>query len=1374
MTIVEQDTNMDLEPSAVIQESAPVTMPSQTSDAPDQPAPPQTSNGAKSRIDDEASSTPASDHTAATAQPKSLAPSIASEVSGPHKDNVTSSATGVGSPNKVSEASTTNLGAREGRQHQAVQSKTDSAEPASLIAEFEDGPDSAYLPRHHYASAIFRPQIDDIILDEDLLEFYERLKFLISLSPLKTAQVLYAFSYATDHLSLELEVRRSVLDMNRKAFSFFQDNTWFMVDLEPEADPSEDEAYESSDPKFKILPARHSLFPAFQNQSRRQETPGYASHPYYYHEQAYGHPYDNRPYMPPPRPSYYGEPATASGPSAAVAPLQQEDDSWGYQDDYQYMDHERHGKSSEYDSRPSKRRHSREAAHGSSRSSLHESKKIRQDPDAATPSRSRHNQEASGKLSSLEPTSPHQSSSAQHGSEKHREKHRERDHDPEREIARLERRLARKMLKYPGKYRHRAEDLVASSEARAKDGATAENPARGRTLKVTLVQSSKPPSSSLTQPSSAEGSNFDRPKPLHGWIPPADQIEGAGSAPSSTSTVHRSIRPSDPDASSGADGSAGVSTAPGASSAPGAAAGQSSAPPHTSRKSKQPLQAAPAHGSSQGAAQDNSALYTDKSEEKLKKGTWTAAEEEILLEAVRDLTSENWHAVAMKVPGRNAKQCMQKWQTDLDPQINRLPWTAAEDEKLVEAYHTFGNAWQQIAKMVETRTWYQCYNRVRAKSVKTKIMETVGTHPASIAAGRAGMAGGLAGQRSGSVGAASGSSSGANNDPRRGSKDSQPLQPSTQTPQPQQAQQTPQPQQSQQPQQQPQQLQQVQQAQQVQQMQQPKTLTQSLPPQQPQQRVSQPSLVATNVESRQAAGSQTPTSYAAGPSAEKAIHLANEASGARGAYNGPNPGRSPELSYVGYKPGPTSQMLTHHTQQQTQSPQQPPPQSPQSHQQPQQPHQQQQQPHQQSQQPQQPHQPSRQHLAHQAPPQHPQPQQQHGVSWSKQAPSPVNQASATPVDYHSPKHPAQQQQLSQQTLQHRTQISSAQSQPQPHSPSLSSQQRSHQPQMHSPGPSGNTNVNSGAGLGIQGANSHGYNAQQSPHSKQQQGSHYRQLSSNSKPMPHTPPPVPRQAQGQPAMGSSSTQPSPVAPTQASSPSAQSTTMMHHHQPQPPHSSQPSTHPQYPQGHRPPMGQKSHSYSPGSVQHMSANVKPQGSQAQTQSQYQSQHQQGAQFSPSNNVYANGHQKMSSYSGSPITPAPASSPSSQTGAPSQHPQQVSFQHQQQLQQGGHSQAFSTPPPTGSGALKMVSGGGTPVPSISTFAAPPLAPPLLSPTIASSPTGFISTSALLMMARNAQASTASPSSPASNPNSPSSGPGQIPSSSIPAPPGGGGSMN
>ncbi|KAF9321235.1 hypothetical protein BGZ91_004573, partial [Linnemannia elongata] len=69
----------------------------------------------------------------------------------------------------------------------------------------DDGDEDLYKSRH--PSAVFRPQLDDIVMDQDLLDFYEQLKFLVSLSPLKTAQVLYAFSLATEHLSPELEVR---------------------------------------------------------------------------------------------------------------------------------------------------------------------------------------------------------------------------------------------------------------------------------------------------------------------------------------------------------------------------------------------------------------------------------------------------------------------------------------------------------------------------------------------------------------------------------------------------------------------------------------------------------------------------------------------------------------------------------------------------------------------------------------------------------------------------------------------------------------------------------------------------------------------------------------------------------------------------------------------------------------------------------------------------------------------------------------------------------------------------------------------------------------------------------------------------------------
>ncbi|KAI1317306.1 hypothetical protein EDD11_008675 [Mortierella claussenii] len=592
-------------------------------------------------------------------------------------------------------------------------SMTDRDKLAEVLATNSDVDDALEddgdLSQRCYPSAVFRPQLDDIMLDQDLLEFYEQLKFLVSLSPLKTAQVLYAFSSATDHLALELEVRRSALDLNKKAFTFYQENTWFTVDLEPASEVSDDEAYES-DPKFKILPARHALFPAFQRQKPWSPSPA-AYYPYpYYHP--YPNPYDH----PSPQPTAHPSDETAASSQRRYS-----------------KDRDHYNRSRHHGPKSSKRRGSQDFESPVQRLSGNTEegrllKRSRQDAD--TPSLSA--KDASSRAS-VEP------SLASPTNESDRPRHRDRDEDGEndrqRKLSRLERRLARKKLKQANKLRllREAEEQGPTTGERSKEkgshGDTGGNVSRGRPFKITLVQSGKP-LSSMGQSSTGDTVGFDRPKPLHGWIPPADQGDGEGNGQAG-STGHRNIRPSSDGLSgTGHDGVAKIHD-----QKPGAVNTQSMGGHGSSKKSKNiqatPIQSASSVGAQSPQGGSTGMLYTDKSEDKLKKGTWTTAEEEILLEAVRDLSSENWHAVAMKVPGRNAKQCMQKWQTDLDPQINRLPWTQDEDEKLVEAYHTFGNSWQQIAKMVETRTWYQCYNRVRAKSVKTRILMTASTHPAS-------------------------------------------------------------------------------------------------------------------------------------------------------------------------------------------------------------------------------------------------------------------------------------------------------------------------------------------------------------------------------------------------------------------------------------------------------------------------------------------------------------------------------------------------------------------------------------------------------------------------------------------------------------------
>jgi len=96
----------------------------------------------------------------------------------------------------------------------------------------------------------------------------------------------------------------------------------------------------------------------------------------------------------------------------------------------------------------------------------------------------------------------------------------------------------------------------------------------------------------------------------------------------------------------------------------------------------------------------------------LRKGPWTPNEDHRLISCVKTnekrknvVVSElNWSEVAEQVPGRSAKQCRERWCFNLDPSINRDPWTPAEDAKLLKLQQEQGNKWAYIATMLPGRT----------------------------------------------------------------------------------------------------------------------------------------------------------------------------------------------------------------------------------------------------------------------------------------------------------------------------------------------------------------------------------------------------------------------------------------------------------------------------------------------------------------------------------------------------------------------------------------------------------------------------------------------------------------------------------------------
>ncbi|XP_010063899.1 transcription factor MYB77 [Eucalyptus grandis] len=86
------------------------------------------------------------------------------------------------------------------------------------------------------------------------------------------------------------------------------------------------------------------------------------------------------------------------------------------------------------------------------------------------------------------------------------------------------------------------------------------------------------------------------------------------------------------------------------------------------------------------------------------RGHWRPAEDEKLRQLVRQYGAHNWNAIAEKLQGRSGKSCRLRWFNQLDPRINRRPFTEDEEERLLAAHRVHGNRWALIARLFPGRT----------------------------------------------------------------------------------------------------------------------------------------------------------------------------------------------------------------------------------------------------------------------------------------------------------------------------------------------------------------------------------------------------------------------------------------------------------------------------------------------------------------------------------------------------------------------------------------------------------------------------------------------------------------------------------------------
>ena len=84
---------------------------------------------------------------------------------------------------------------------------------------------------------------------------------------------------------------------------------------------------------------------------------------------------------------------------------------------------------------------------------------------------------------------------------------------------------------------------------------------------------------------------------------------------------------------------------------------------------------------------------------------WTTSQDDELRRLVSLYGNKNWNRIGNMIEGgKTGKQCRERWHNQLDPLINKAPWTEEEEKVLLEAHARCGNQWAEIAKMIPSRT----------------------------------------------------------------------------------------------------------------------------------------------------------------------------------------------------------------------------------------------------------------------------------------------------------------------------------------------------------------------------------------------------------------------------------------------------------------------------------------------------------------------------------------------------------------------------------------------------------------------------------------------------------------------------------------------
>ncbi|OHS99545.1 r2r3-MYB transcription factor [Tritrichomonas foetus] len=94
----------------------------------------------------------------------------------------------------------------------------------------------------------------------------------------------------------------------------------------------------------------------------------------------------------------------------------------------------------------------------------------------------------------------------------------------------------------------------------------------------------------------------------------------------------------------------------------------------------------------------------DQKKKKSNKKKFTPEEDQIIINLVGDDKYPKWSAICEQIPGKTARQCRERYQHYLAPNISNKPWTEEEEALLHKLYSQFGKNWAKISEFFDGRT----------------------------------------------------------------------------------------------------------------------------------------------------------------------------------------------------------------------------------------------------------------------------------------------------------------------------------------------------------------------------------------------------------------------------------------------------------------------------------------------------------------------------------------------------------------------------------------------------------------------------------------------------------------------------------------------